>query len=374
MKNSGEASGYHRSGDVPVAGRAQARLSIRRDSPCSPAAGTPPLLHAVESVTGPLAPKTLGTTLIHEHILCCSLPLYHHWGERWFQREDVIANAAAQLKRMADRHGVTTIVDGTPLDLARDVRLLSEVSRRSGVAIIASAGFYHYDHFSYTRVPAETLAAYLIEECEHGAEGTSIRPGMLKCAVEELTDTCRHLLRATGLAQAATGLPVFVHTSPRRKNTLESIDLLRAAGADLDKIVVGHCGDSGDIAYVREILRTGCRVEIDRIRRHLPDALAMKADMIADLAADWLDRLLISHDHICHDDRMNNKQAASPDAPAFAHDPDGLCCIHEQVLPRLRSRGMTDVELDRLLQQNPRDVLCQRRTPTPPLETDGAIP
>lgn len=315
----------------------------------------------VESVTGPLAPETVGTTLIHEHIVCCTLALSHHWGERWFRREDVIANAVAQLKRMGERHGVTTIVDGTPLDLARDIRLLAEVSRRSGVAIIASAGFYHYDHFSYARVPAETLAAYLIEECEHGAEGTSIRPGMLKCAVEDLTDTCRHLLRATGLAQAATGLPVFVHTNPRRKNTLESIDLLRDAGADPDKIVVGHCGDSGDTAYVREILHTGCRVEIDRIRRLLPEALAMKTDMIADLAPHWLDHLLISHDHICHDDRMNNKYAASPDAAAFDHDPDGLCCIHEQVLPRLRSRGMTDHELDQLLRKNPRDVLCHRR-------------
>jgi len=309
----------------------------------------------IETVLGPVASEDLGPTLIHEHILCCSLSLWHTFGERWFQREDVIETAVDKLRRLSNRHGVRTVVDGTPLNLTRDLPLLAEVSRRSGVHIVASTGFYFYDDFSYMRFPAEDLADYLVDECRYGAEDSSIRPGILKCAVEELTPSVRFLFEAVGRAQRATGLPLFVHTAPRRQNTLEALDLLFDAGAVPEKIIVGHCGDTVEVPYVREILKSGCWVEIDRLRRNKPEDLVRRAAMITDLAEDHLPRLLISHDYVCYDTLQNEKTRLR--SPYEDPDPDGLCLIHDEVLPRLRRDGMGEQELYRLLCENPRTIL-----------------
>lgn len=311
---------------------------------------------SVETVLGPVVAVDLGPTLIHEHILCSSLSLYHYLGERWLRKEDVIATAAAKLRHLRERHGVMTVVDGTPLNLTRDMRLLAEVSRRSGVHIVASTGFYHYDDFSYGRIPAEDLAEYLLDECEHGAEGTTIRPGILKCAVEELTPAVKFLLEAVGRVQVATSLPVFVHTAPKRKNTLEALGLLLDAGATPEKIIIGHCGDSDDPDYAREILRCGCWVEIDRLRRNQPEVFARKTAMVTNLAKDWLHRLLISHDYICYDDRRNEKTRLRSGA-AMDEDEHGLCLIHEEMLPLLRQGGMGEPEIEQLLCINPQTVL-----------------
>tara|TARA_R100000027_G_scaffold5589_1_gene4557 strand:- start:1526 stop:2506 length:981 start_codon:yes stop_codon:yes gene_type:complete len=314
----------------------------------------------VETVLGPVVPEDLGATLIHEHILCSSLSLYHYFGESWLRKEEVIVTAATKLQRLRERYGVTTVVDGTPLNLSRDIRLLAEVSRRSGVHIVASTGFYHYDDFSYGRISVEDLAGYLLEECAQGAEGTSIRPGILKCAVEELTPAAKFLLATVGRVQAATGLPVFVHTAPKRRNTLEALGMLQEAGSAPEKIIVGHCGDSNDTEYVREILRCGCWVEIDRLRRHQPEVFARKTAMVANLAQDWLHRLLISHDYICYDDRRND-QTRQRLGTVIDEDEQGLCLIHEEMLPRLRQCGIGEAEMEELLCKNPQTVLRPNR-------------
>lgn len=310
----------------------------------------------VQTVLGPVAPEDLGPTLIHEHILCCSLSLYHFFGERWFRREDVIETAVSKLRRLSERHGVKTVVDGTPLNLGRDLRLLAEVSRRSGVNIVASTGFYYFEDFSYSRFPAEDLAEYLSDEYEHGEESSLIRPGILKCAVEEMTSSVLFLLEAVGGAQSVTCLPVFVHTAPNRKNAHEVIDRLLAAGAVPEKMIIGHCGDSDDLSYVRELLNRGCWVEIDRIRRNEPEDLARKAALVANLAEDWLHRLLISHDYICYKDLRNVKTRRRTNSNEEA-DFDGLCLIHEEVLPILRASGMAEEDLKHLLCINPSTVL-----------------
>ncbi|WP_269523573.1 hypothetical protein [Coraliomargarita parva] len=316
--------------------------------------------YKVETVLGPVAAEDLGPTLIHEHILCSSLSLYHYFGERWFRREDVIQTATNKLRRLAQRHGVRTVVDGTPLNLTRDLRLLAEVSRRSGVHLVASTGFYYYDDFSYSRFPAEDLASYLVDECKYGAEDSSIRPGILKCAVEEMTSAARYLLEAVGRAQSATGLPLFVHTAPTRRNTHEVLDLLQSAGATLGKIIVGHCGDTDNISYVREILARGCWVEIDRLRRNQPEVLARKAAMVASLAEDWLHRLLISHDYICYDNLQDEKTRHRSE-PFEDADYDGLCLIHDEVLPMLRCDGIEEEQVQQLLCINPRTVLTSNK-------------
>lgn len=92
----------------------------------------------INSVLGPLQTRDLGFTLSHEHVLVTSAGIQHVYPE-FIDREGTIKRAVADLKQ-AYSEGLRTIVDVTTVDLGRDVRLLAEVSRQSGVQIICATG------------------------------------------------------------------------------------------------------------------------------------------------------------------------------------------------------------------------------------------
>ena len=87
----------------------------------------------VETVLGPLDVSKLGFTLSHEHV--CFIPM------------GLFSDRTAAAARMVDKvkeakaAGVDTIIDLTTSDAWRDVRFGQEVSRRSGMQIVASTGF-----------------------------------------------------------------------------------------------------------------------------------------------------------------------------------------------------------------------------------------
>ena len=85
---------------------------------------------------GPIDRSKLGFTLPHEHIFAGSAGVLETWpalvGGRTAFRDRVVDKLKA-LKAQ----GVDTIVDVTPSHVGRDVPFLEDVSRRSGVQIVA---------------------------------------------------------------------------------------------------------------------------------------------------------------------------------------------------------------------------------------------
>src|SRR5579859_6549609 len=95
----------------------------------------------VNSVLGPLDTADLGFTLSHEHIFTASAGILQTYPELFgdFER---LRDEAASVLREAHAGGVETIVDLSTMDLGRDVRFLADVSRRTGVNIIAATGIW----------------------------------------------------------------------------------------------------------------------------------------------------------------------------------------------------------------------------------------
>src|SRR5437588_12851051 len=132
----------------------------------------------VQSVLGPIDTADLGPTLVHEH-LSISYP-----GDQLDPKStwDRKANIEAGVERMARlrEHGVRTIVDPCPIDLARDPELMAEVAQQSGMQVVCATGFYHEDIGIpyYWRVRSGGAVAELyLHGIEHGSGGTGIRPG-----------------------------------------------------------------------------------------------------------------------------------------------------------------------------------------------------
>ena len=165
---------------------------------------------AIQGVFGPIDPAELGQTLIHEHITCADWSMRMNFGEKFFDFDRVADMAAGQLGR-AKALGVSTVVDGTPINLGRDIRLIREVARRTGLNFIASTGFYYQEEPWLGMRDEEQIYDLLMGDCTDGISGTDSRPGILKAGVAGagITPLLRKVLHATGRVAAETGLPVW---------------------------------------------------------------------------------------------------------------------------------------------------------------------
>ncbi len=299
----------------------------------------------IQTVTGPVAPEQLGMTLPHEHVICGSPLFYRGFGENWVERGRVIAETVRQLKSAAASYGLQTLVDGSPFSLARDVLLLKEVAELSGVRIIASTGYYVTVDFGLSKVPLEIQAEYFTDECRNGLEGTGIRPGCLKCAANG--DTPLWGAEVMAMVQAATGLPLYAHSCAHARTGFKLLDIFEKHRLDPAKVVIGHVGDSHDLAYVREILKHGCYVCIDRLSA-VAD-VAAKARIVAGLAElGFLDRILVSHDHICWPVTENKKQKTGRE---YHMNPIG-----ELLIPELLRIGFDRSGIEQLTVENPKHL------------------
>src|SRR5579863_5946087 len=146
-----------------------AKASAGNDRPKVAGAGV------VETVLGPLDVSKLGFTLSHEHV--CYIPM------GLFSDRAAAADRMVEKLREAKAAGVDTIIDLTTFDAARDVRFGHEVSRRSGMQIVAATGF-RFPHESYNGQTVEEIAEVYIREIEHGIEDTGVKAGVIKVATQ----------------------------------------------------------------------------------------------------------------------------------------------------------------------------------------------
>jgi len=130
----------------------------------------------INSVLGPLETSELGFTLTHEHVWQSAAGINNTYPE-FFDRADVIERAVSLLTE-ARNEGVQTIVDVTTLDLGRDIRLTEDVSRRTGVNVIAATGFWVDIPRIFWEADPTEVAQLFIKEIQEGIEDTGIKAGI----------------------------------------------------------------------------------------------------------------------------------------------------------------------------------------------------
>ena len=175
----------------------------------------------INSVLGPLDTADLGFTLSHEHIIVTSAGIPQVFPE-WIDREGTIARAVAGLKE-GYGEGLRSMIDLTTIDLGRDVRMIEQVSRESGINIICATGTWRDIPRAFWDATPDMIAPLYIREIEEGIEGTGIKAGIIKVAndVGGVTPEGEIVLRAAARAQKATGVPISTHTwAPERVGEL----------------------------------------------------------------------------------------------------------------------------------------------------------
>lgn len=311
----------------------------------------------IQTVTGKISKENLGTVLMHEHISCASLSYEKAFGQKWIDRKKLKALSIETMKILKEKYQLGLMVDGTPIDLGRNILLLKEVSELSGVKIVASTGFYYLQSIEAINNSPEELADWLIYECSNGGEATGIKPGILKCATGNLGLTAdnRKKLATMGIVQRKTCLPLYVHCEHRDDIVERQLDILLESGADIEKIIIGHCAIRPNFEYLEGVLNKSCYICMDQCHCY-PNRLNEIASVLVQLCnKGYADRILLANDYCIHSDfcrREKNGLHLNP-----KQHTEGLGYVFDKLHPEYISIGGSEKDWNTMICKNPIEAL-----------------
>ena len=305
----------------------------------------------IQSSTGPIDTGDLGFTLMHEHVRVGWGPMYQQYPEM-FDREHELERAVSRLKA-AKEEGVRSIVDLTPIDLGRDVTLIAEASRRSGVNIIAATGIYYTETpFHFRMREDREITELFVRDITQGVSTTGIRAGVVKCATEPVMhEMNERVLRASARAANETGVPICTHTFPANRTGLDQQRVFKEEGLDLSRTVIGHSDDSDDMSYLEAIIDGGSYCGMDRIGLPRPRTSEQRADMVAALVEKgYASRITLSHDS-CSNFHWAPEGLIDTAVPTWR-----LTHIPLDFIPLLKERSVSDAAIEQMTVTNPRTL------------------
>jgi len=322
----------------------------------------------IESVRGQVELDELGTVLMHEHVFVLSEEIRENYPGYWDEDERV-ADAVAKLTALKSR-GVDTIVDPTVIGLGRYIPRIQRVNEQVDINIIAATGLYTYNELPFFLQYAgpgtmfggdDPMIAMFVNDISKGIAGTPVKAAFLKCAIEEqgLTPGVERVLRAVAAAHVETGAPITVHTNPHNESGLIVQKIFAESGVDATKVVIGHSGDTTDLDYLTKLVDGGSYIGMDRFGLDVLLPFEQRVDTVAQMCQrGYVEQIVLAHDASCFIDWFSAgttedaKDAAAPNWH-FTH-------IHDDVLPALRERGVTDGQITTMLVDNPRRYFSGR--------------
>ncbi len=317
----------------------------------------------VNTVLGPISPSEMGVTLPHEHIVF-GFPGWE--GDQTiapFDREGILVQALELMEELKAL-GLRTFVDATPNDGGRMPEFLKEVSEKSGVNIICSTGYYYEEEGmpAYWKFRSslgdvkDEICELFHKEITVGIRDTGIKAGAIKVGTGkgEITDYERMMFEAAARVQQDTGVPIITHTQEGTMGP-EQAELLVTAGADPERIQIGHMSDNTDIRYHLETLKHGVSISFDRMGLQVlagcPMDIERYAVLIGLIGIGYAEKIMISHDTIVQwlGRPMNIPKEALP-LIADWHPTH----LFKKIIPALKQGGVTDEQVQTILQDNPR--------------------
>jgi phosphotriesterase-related protein len=350
----------------------------------------PNLAGKILTVTGPIDPREIGPTVMHEHIFIarttrvietalppsvlalCREPIVlrnlgavrHYTASpnraclyNFYDLTDV-NDAVAEVSQFK-RWGGSTVVDVSNLGLGRDPHGLTQVARATGVNIVMGAGWYQkgYHPPDMDRRTVEDLTDVIIRDIIVGADGTNVRSGIIgEVGVNgnPLTPNEMKSIRASARASRATGAALSFHSGGHRGEKLAVLDAVEAEGLSPTRVIFGHSKPLlEDGPLMMRLLERGAYLQFDtlgyeevivRTRLGALDDRAVAQSIVKLIQRGFGDRILLSQD-VCT--KLQLKKYGGR----------GYSYILEFFLPELERLGATPEQIHQLMVENPRRIL-----------------
>jgi len=291
---------------------------------------------------------------MHEHVMVASAGTYRDYPE--LLGPNIIERAVAGLRK-AKEGGIETLVDATTLDLGRNVEFLAEVSRQSGVNIIAITGWWLDWPRFYDGVSPNQLADIFVREIEQGIAGTGIKAGLLKAAsdIAGVTSACKIILQGVARAHLRTGVPIVLHSYSPGQVGREQLAILREEGVDLSRVKMDHSNDTTDVEYLTWLLDQGCYLGLDRYPGRMTSSKSRTRTLKALIDLGFADRLCPSHDGIIIRVLGELPGLMPSEEERLKINPHGYLYIKNVVFPELLEMGISEDVVNSLCVNGPRN-------------------
>jgi phosphotriesterase-related protein len=120
---------------------------------------------------------------------------------------------------------------------------------------------------------------------------------------------------------------------------------------DLSRVIIGHSGDTTDVSYLEELIGRGSYIGMDRFGIDVILGFEERVETVARMCRrGHAGKMVLSHDAACFNDWL--PEAALPVVLPNWH----YLHIHNDVIPALKERGVTDEQVETMLVNNPREI------------------
>jgi len=335
----------------------------------------------IQTVLGPINPSNTGRVMMHEHVLCdvtppalaarglprveITLENVHDVRFNWTRHygNHILDDCALMVEELIDyrRAGGGTLVDLTIRGISPNPAGLAEVSRASGVNIVAGTGYYitEFCGAELASTRTEDMATRMVADLRDGFDGLDIKAGIIgEIGVSDPWHPDeKRVMTAAVIAQQETGAAITVHPGRDPASPLAIISHLRAEGADIERVIIGHLDRTFTTPnQALELAETGCVLEWDFFGIEssyypfsdfdMPND-AIRLGMIMALIERGLsNQILMSHD-ICTHTRLRRGGGHG-----YGH-------ILSGVVPVMRRKGLSDKALSNILEATPQRLLTK---------------
>ena len=311
----------------------------------------------VRTVLGDIEPSALGITYAHEHLVID--------GGRPVQMvpEFDLGDVDSMARELDDARalGLGAVVDAMPCDAGRNAEKLAELSRRTGIHVVAPTGLHHERYYGPAhwnhRLSIEELADLFAADITDGIDEydysgptvrrTAYRAGIIKVAGSDggPSDRDGRIFEAAAEAHRRTGAPILTHCEGGT-GALEQVRLLADHGVALEHVALSHVDKIVDRGYHREILASGAFAEYDQSFRWR-DGPNGTLQLIAWMAEDGLDDRIV----------LGMDAAKRGYYRVFGGTP-GLTWLLDGFRGLLDTAGIGAAVLERMLAPNPQRLLA----------------
>lgn len=355
----------------------------------------------IQTVDGRVDPTKLGFTLPHEHVFfdfveekfteptaasapsaSASIKLSNvDWIRRHpRQHKDNLKlndfeTAVDELSAFR-QHGGNTLVDVTPKDAGATPEDLRTLMRETDVTIVHGTGYYK-EETQPDRVAdmsATELSSEFVDDIINGIGTSDVKAGLIgeigitgpDHVKGAMSSRERTILQATAAAAIETGVTVSIHPPsmcpPARTGTercLDILDFLTNLGLPERQVVFCHRDhakwNEANLKSHRVLIERGAYVEFD-LFGHVPQYVPSADEALADDMdrCQWIQQLVEEDYHhrlLCSQDIYTKTMLQAYGGHGYSH-------LLKNVVPTMRSMGLSQSALDTIFIENPRRLLA----------------
>ena len=312
---------------------------------------TKSLSNVIMTVSGPIAPETMGLTLPHEHVMSTFGAEPGRYPD--YPIDDLLKVVLPYLKKVKEL-GCQTVLDCTSAYFGRHPELLRRISQESGMQILTNTGYYGAGNDRYVPSHAweegpDEIAARWVHEWVDGIDETGVRPGFIKTAVDggPLSEIDRKLMKAAILAHKQTGLTIQTHTGDNAAAVEAILAMLKVEKVHGSAWVWVHAHQLENADALLEAARSGAWISLDGVNAgNAEHVLKLLEDL---RAGGFLKQVLLSHDGNSY--RQGNIRPYDYILTDFSKF--------------LIERGFSPVEIERMMVINPMHAFTVKIRPVP---------